>query len=184
MMWLPSTVPEQSPEALWSLQMELLGLAETLLGPRDQSKRILPPQFKSGGPNICHTPSYDGAFVELSPGAVRYWPTVVYEMAHESIHLLNPTLLGGSNYLEEGLAVEFSILAQQRYQVKTIQRPTEGPYFDALSLVRKLPDNPIGSGRLIREHVGALSVASMEQLAKLFPNVELETLQNLVEKFG
>ena len=181
---LPSTIPENDPGALWSLQIELLGIAESLLGPRDTSRKIYPPQFLAGGPNVRHTPNQDGAFVEMSLNARKYWPSVVFEMAHETVHLLDPTLLGQSNYLEEGVAVVFSILVQPTYQIENVQYPTAGPYFDALSLVHRLPGNPITSARLFRDQVGPLSEASPEELARLFPSVDSGTLQKLAEKFA
>ena len=181
---LPSTIPENDPGALWSLQIELLGIAESLLGPRDTSRKIYPPQFLAAGPNVRHTPNQDGAFVEMSLNARKYWPSVVFEMAHETVHLLDPTLLGQSNYLEEGVAVVFSILVQPTYQIENVQYPTAGPYFDALSLVHRLPGNPITSARLFRDQVGPLSEASPEELARLFPSVDSGTLQKLAEKFA
>jgi len=105
-------------------------------------------------------------------------------MAHETVHLLDPTLLGQSNYLEEGVAILFSMLVQPTYQIENVQYPTAGPYFDALSLVHRLPGNPITSARLFRDQVGPLSEASSEELSRLFPSVDSGTLKKLAEKFA
>ena len=48
----------------------------------------------------------------MSDNGRFYWPTVVYELAHETVHLLNPVFLGEANYLEEGVAVAFSLHGQ------------------------------------------------------------------------
>ena len=82
--------PGQDPSALWSMQLQLLRLAEDTLGPRDASKVIYQPIFVEDGPHIRNTPNLDGAFAELSRNAEGYWPTVVKELAHETVHLLNP----------------------------------------------------------------------------------------------
>ena len=82
--------PREDPSALWSVQLQLLSLAEDTLGPRDISKVIYQPIFTDHDPNIRNTPNLDGAFAELSRNAEGYWPTVAKELAHETVHLLNP----------------------------------------------------------------------------------------------
>ena len=110
-MQFPTTNPVDDPLALWALQLELLGQAETLLGPKDQSKKVYQPQFTDHGPNLRNTPNRDGAFVELSRAAETDWAEAVFEMAHETVHLLNP-VAGYTNNLEEGVAVAFSLHVQ------------------------------------------------------------------------
>ncbi len=134
---LPNTIPEHDQEGLLKLQEALLELAEQLLGDRDKSKIIYQPDFDVNGPYINNTPNLDGASARLSPNSKLYWPTVVYEMAHEIIHLLNP-IVGYTNWLEEGIAVKFSIFAQNEPNLHPIQQPISGPYFDALELVNTL----------------------------------------------
>ena len=124
MMQLPGTNPKDDPKALWSLQLELLALAEFHLGPRDASKKIYPPQFGADYPQVRLTPNEDGAFAKLSRNGEQYWPTAVYELAHETTHLLNPVKLGEASNLEEGVAVAFSIKAQHSYGIRPVQVPT------------------------------------------------------------
>ena len=49
---LPETNPLDDPGGLWALQINLLFMAESILGHRDQSKRIYQPQFSDDGPCI------------------------------------------------------------------------------------------------------------------------------------
>ena len=107
-MRLSATEPLNDPVGLWSLQLELMSTAEAVLGPRDSSKRIYQPQFTDNGPLLRNTPAMDGAYVELSRAGQSYWPTVAFEMAHETVHLLNP-VAGDANNLEEGVAVAFFV---------------------------------------------------------------------------
>ena len=65
-MRLPETKPRDDRSGLWSLQVELLSMAEAVLGPRDISKKIYQPKFTDEGPQLRNTPNIDGAFVELS----------------------------------------------------------------------------------------------------------------------
>ena len=110
----PQTSPKGDPVALWALQLHLLSLAEAALGARDASKKIYQPAFADDGPHIRNTPGLDGAFAELSRNSECYWPTAINELAHETVHLLNPAP-GNGNYLCEGVAVAFSLHAQTKF---------------------------------------------------------------------
>ena len=179
-MQLPSTVPEHDPPGLWALQQQLITLAEQLLGERDRTKTIYQPSFHENGPHLRNTPALDGAFVELGKGSKVYWPTVVYEMAHETVHLLNPTV-SHTNWLEEGVAVEFSIHVQNLYKVP-VQSPAPGPYLEALTMVRLLPGGTFAAAKEVREAVAAFNVLSYQQLSTLFPTCDPSYLCRLSEK--
>ncbi len=180
-MRIPQTTPRDDPSALWALQMELLSMAESVLGPRDASKKIWQPQFANDGPRIRNTPNLDGAFAELSRAGECYWPTIVYEMAHETVHLLNP-IPGDTNNLEEGVAVEFSLKAQQSYDI-VIQKPSMESYLHVLQLVSMLPEGSLEAAKRVRDRVGALSDVTAQQLGELFPNVAGVILNKLTERF-
>ena len=179
-MQLPETHPQDDRNALWALQMALLSMAESVLGPRDTSKKIYQPQFSDTGPLLRNTPSLDGAFVELSRAGERYWPTVVFEMAHETVHLLNPTI-GSTNNLEEGVAVAFSISVQPLYGISI--RPSMKSYLDALQLVSMLPGGPLEAARRVRAGVHALGDVKLQDLEDVFPSVDKVVLRKLAEGF-
>ena len=141
--------PRQDPAALWSVQRQLLRLAEDALGPRDTSKTIYQPVFTDDGPFIRNTPNLDGAFAELSRNAESHWPTAIYELAHETVHLLNPKA-GVGNWLSEGIAVAFSRYALQRYGVDP-QGIGMASYRRSLELVSELSPSPLAAGRRIRD---------------------------------
>ena len=146
----PDSLPGQNPSALWLMQLQLLRLAEDTLGPRDTSKIIYPPVFADDGPFIRNTPNLDGAFAELSRYAEAYWPTVINELAHETVHLLNPKS-GVGNWLSEGIAVAFSVYAQSQYNLNP-QRIGMQSYCRALQLVSDLPDGPLAAGQCARRN--------------------------------
>lgn len=179
---LPMVFPQVRPDAaaavLWKLQQDLLLLAEGLLGPRDGNKKIYQPTFEPDGPRLRNTPTLDGAFAELSLNAAVYWPTSVYEMAHETVHLLNPTT-GHTNWLEEGVAVAFSQYALAHYGLP-LQEPALPTYAEALKLVQELPDGPFVASREARLAAGALSSVKFEQLRAAAPAHAAEKLVRLV----
>ena len=156
-------------------------MAESVLGPRDALKKIYQPQFADDGPHVRNTPNLDGTFVELSHAGECYWPTIVYEMAHETVHLLNP-IPGNTNNLEEGVAVEFSLMAQQSYDV-VIQKPSMKSYLYVFQLVGELPGGPLEAAKRVRERVGALCDVTELHLGELFPNVTGVILRKLAERF-
>jgi hypothetical protein len=176
----PRTRPDESAAALWQLQQELLLLAEGLLGPRDGAKKIYQPQFQAGGPSMWNTPSLDGAFAELSLNAAGYWPTAAYELAHETVHLLNPTI-GYTNWLEEGVAVAFSQYALTHYGLAPFE-PTLPTYAEAMKLVHELPEGPFVAPREARLAAGSLSAVKFEHLLAAAPAHPREKLDRLVSQ--
>lgn len=178
---LPTTDPVNDAPGLWALQWQLIEIAERELGPRDRSKKVYQPTFADDGPFLRNTLNFDGAFVELSRNAEHYWPTAVYEMAHETVHLLNPAVRGTANILEEGVAVAFSLHVQPIYGFK--MAVTMPSYVYALELTGSLPGEALASAKLVRASVGALSSATARSLADLFPDVEEDVLVRLASKF-
>ena len=173
--------PGQDPSALWSVQLQLLELAEDILGPRDGSKIMYRPVFTEAGPNIRNTPNLDGAFAELSRNAEAYWPTAVYELAHETAHLLNP-MPGNGNWLSEGIAVAFADYAQRCYGIEP-QSIGMASYRRALELVSKLFPDALTAGRRIRDACGSLDSATRYILETLFPSADPEILTQLCKPF-
>lgn len=173
--------PGEDPKALWSVQLQLLKLAEDALGPRDTCKVMYQPVFADDGPYIRNTPNLDGAFAELSRNAERYWPTAVYELAHEAVHLLNPQP-GVGNWLSEGIAVALSEYAQRHFNLNP-QDINMQSYRRALGLVSELPHGPLAAGRLIRNACGSLNDATPSILVTLFPSVNPGTLTELCRTF-
>lgn len=177
-----SSSPIDDPPSVWKLQLELLAIAEALFGPRDSSYQLYQPQFYENGPNVRFSLDRKGVWAELSYNGRFYWPTVLYELAHETVHLLNPGVLGTANNLEEGVAVAFSIYVQQAYGVE-IQRPSIPSYVYALSLVEALPNNPLTSAGRIRRELGRFSNVSKDDLVNLFPELDVDVANHLTDRF-
>ena len=180
-MQLPQTSPRSDPVALWALQQQLLSLAEAALGARDTSKKIYQPTFADDGPHIRNTPELDGAFAELSRNSECNWPTAINELAHETVHLLDPAP-GIGNYLCEGVAVAFSVYAQTTFGLQP-QRIGLPSYRRALELVCRLPNGPLESARQVRTNIGTLRQLTAQHLEGLFPDVDRLTLSILASPF-
>ena len=177
-----STAPIDDPVRVWALQLELMAIAEALFGPRDVSYQLYQPQFYEWGPNVRFTYDGSGVYSELSNNGRRFWPTVLFEMAHETVHLLNPGILGTANYLEEGVAVAFSLHAQTLYGVD-VHVPSIPSYIYALELVDMLPGDILSDAALIRREVGRFSKVTPEDLLGLYPELDSHLAVELTSKF-
>ncbi|WP_196221342.1 hypothetical protein, partial [Sansalvadorimonas verongulae] len=134
------------------------------------------------GPYIKNSYNEDGAFAILSGNARTYWPTTLYELAHETVHMLNPVPFQ-VNYLEEGFAVLFSMDMTREFTLHPI-KPNDIYYREAVRMVRMLDDNPYKAARMIRKKFNALSLATEDQMEELFPNVRAEIIKKLCSTFG
>ena len=116
-------------------ESDLIPKAERLFGPRS-------PDWTLGA--IRRKPSGDYPQIHLDPES-RYvdillssrfeegnFPAVLYELAHECVHVLDPNPIKDNTYLCEGLASWFQV------QVSDNMRPTDPSYVAALEAVERL----------------------------------------------
>ncbi|RTE66119.1 hypothetical protein EH243_08340 [Amphritea opalescens] len=130
--------PVDDEPGLWRLQMEFMAEAERFFGSRDQSKKIYQPSWDVNGPYVRYTPSKDGAFAELGFNAKTDWKMVVYQLAHETVHLLDQHGGKQTHLLEEGAAVRFSLDMMKKYGFDTAGLPEVDSYKTALKLFDSL----------------------------------------------
>lgn len=174
----PEKITPTSKTEPQELLLQLLDLAERELGPRDSTVQIHPVRISTKGPRLMNL-SPNGAYILLSPNSAIYHPTMVYEMAHEVVHLLNPTL-GYTNWLEEGVAVAFSLHAMRTFGHTPFEPP--GIYLEALNLVESMPEGPFASGRQARELAGAMRAVNLEHLKIIAPRHPEAVLQKLASQ--
>ncbi len=168
----PSSRPDcpTSASELWAIQNTLMRHAESPFGTRNVQTTLCQPSFHSNGPQLRNTPTLDGAFAELSPHAAGYWPTVVYELAYETIHLLDP-LAGITTWLEEGAAVEFSVLMSRPLTSHPMEPSAGTNYAAARDLVEHLPKPVLASIGHLRHTFGPLSSIIQDRILDAFPSV-------------
>ena len=111
---------------------------------------------------------------------------VLFQMAHETVHLLNP-IVGEAKILEEGVATEFSYYSQSFFAnylgTDVYVTDLTKSYIEARNLVSKLPGGPINTAKRIREVLGSLDNITPEALKELFPDFDMESLHKLNERF-
>jgi len=175
MLKLPKTDPINDPASMWNLQLKFLDMAEELLGPKGKGFKgmafeICQPSFHNSSiPKMKFTVNHDNALAVhavLGCDAESDWTYVVFQLAHETIHMLNPVTCSEVNYLEEGVAVAFSMHAQKHFKdcnrEPNPDNEADLKYAIALDLVKQLPGGPLESARRIRQKVDRLSDATAD----------------------
>jgi hypothetical protein len=122
----------------WTLASRLgdmLTYAEAMYGPRNQEYTILGIEFCDSGPRIWYPKSKNNIIVQLSFDALESETLALYQLAHESIHLLSPSGSSMANVLEEGLAVYFSWWYLEKSLGKDGKRVTNSDSYKAAGLL-------------------------------------------------
>lgn len=187
---IPSTSPKHSPSELWQLQLLLDSYAQDMFGPRNPDKQLYQPTFSfdpKEQPCVYNTANGDGGYAQLSINASTYWQTTVYELAHETVHLLDPRLAPpngkGSNWLEEGIAVEFSLHCAGAIFGR-IPPVSSSKYVKAKNLVLKMgKENFFEKCQNIRKECGHFADATFDVLKIYAPSCEETAMRKLITRF-
>ncbi|EMD5662695.1 hypothetical protein VRM69_000935 [Enterobacter hormaechei] len=178
MLKLPSKLPSEDKNAGVEAKRMIIEEMESLFGSRDNTFTIDESiVYHNGSPRVW---TYDTenkkCNVVLSNGCLTYWPCFVYEMAHESIHLLNPQPVAAS-YLEEGIAVWFSDYMMEKCGYE--KHYPKGDYKKALELVALIKDTPPNIVKKIRDNYPNLTDISFAELRRLYPTLTIKQAKAL-----
>lgn len=180
----PNTRPDESPLKMVELQEKLDRCAQQLFGSR--KKNLFPPTFVQGGPNVRNTPDLTGGNAELSLNAAGYWPTAIFELAHETIHLLDPRPgypeCKGASWFEEGLAVHFSLEILKEIGDKN-QKVSSPEYRKAVQLFSRIGGDLYYCASEIRKKAGHFSDATADDFKSVSPNLKEHLAIRLAESF-
>ncbi len=176
---------------LEKLQYDLLEWAEDLFGVRDKCWNLKPqPIFGNRNPHIFFPDPKESKQVQIKLGrsARKKWNFVLFQMAHEVIHLLNPRKGCKVNNLEEGVACAFSAFVQRKCGITGVDFVYDNlcAYKYALRLVRRLPSSDIAAAKLIRREMPSGTPfwsITTEDLLRIFPNLDHKHANALTSKF-
>lgn len=183
---IPTTTPIESPEKVWELQCKLDALAQELYGPRNSHIALTPPRFTSDpdAPQVAF--SIEGAHAELNEYAANDWSCCIYQLSHETIHLLDPRKRPpagkGSNYLEEGVAVEFSLQVCNSMSVKMSVGLEK--YKEARNRLLKIGIKDFhGKIKSMRESAGHFADVNGDLISQIAPQCRGNNAAKLAESF-
>ncbi|MCW2482811.1 hypothetical protein, partial [Candidatus Symbiopectobacterium sp. NZEC135] len=184
------SLPKDSPQELWNLQRQLDKYAQSIFGPRNSKKKLLAPEFNADaaeGPHVSNTIDLDGGYASLSTVASTSWYATVYELAHETIHLLDPRpappFAKGSNWFEEGIAVEFALHCTEIVfgERPAINSPT---YETAWNLTKKIVEAKFFNDcKNIRLECGHFADANFHVIKKHAPKCDSRVIIELIKRF-
>ena len=116
-----------------------------------------------------------------------YCNQATWQLAHESVHLLDPVKGGASTFLEEGLATwfqdepKFHSNVVQRYIERGITHPPA--YAEAKELVCRCMPQLTSVVKKIRSLGVRIQKITAGELAPCLPNVDRETIEHLCRNF-
>ncbi|EOV9616226.1 hypothetical protein ACN5LY_000778 [Cronobacter dublinensis] len=179
----PSSLPLDDPKSGELAKSMIISEAEELFGARDTSfsinEAIL---YHSKGPQVVVATAFNNlCIVYLSNGSQKRWDCFMYEMAHESVHLLNPQKISAS-YLEEGVAVWFSLMMCRKHSYKC-DKPT-GKYRQAYELLLKISEDVPSVVRVIRAKFPNLTDLNADDLQATFPSLTPLDARRLVRRMN
>lgn len=143
-------------------------------------KKIYQPSWDNDGPHVRYTPNKDGAFAELGFNAKSDWKMVVYQLAHETVHLLDQHGGKQTHNLEEGAAVQFSLDMMVKYGFDTTGLPELRSYKSALVLFNKLGGNPYSVAKSCRVECGNFILINEEVLNNKCPKIDKFVISELL----
>ncbi|QDT43636.1 hypothetical protein Pan241w_37380 [Gimesia alba] len=167
----------------WDAHRAFLVEAERSFGPRDDSYTVTDIVQEIHGPTL----SLNGHSVTLvvGPNATKYFPALIANVAHETLHTLNP-VTGNATMLEEGAAIyfELQIISSQfsESERKYFWNHLPETYRTAFADFETLLGFDQNAGLTIRKEFGSLSDLDKNGLRKLFPELQDDCASRLVTR--
>jgi hypothetical protein len=160
----------------------MLEMAEQRFGPRDKSYTILGFEFRAGLPQIWFPGNRRRVIVQLDSSGMNDPSLPLFQMAHQSVHLLTPVLPANASVLEEGLATFFS-KEYMAAHIGGVWLTGDQKYDRAEVLARKLLLFAADAVKALRERVSVISEATAQDLIKICPSLSHHLAEQLVVPF-
>lgn len=161
---------------------EMLQIAEELFGKRDLCYTPLGIEFYGEIPMVWYPGNCKHIAIRLTMNAAYDCRRSLYQLAHETVHLLSPT--GGRNsiYFEEGVATWFS-----NYYLERIGLPAMSPSVDSYQRVLNLVESYLHKDpflvKRIRDKQPSFHKMTKKDIRPEFPGLSEKQLKFLVTKF-
>jgi hypothetical protein len=158
---------------------DALAEAERLYGPRDQRYFFAGHEFHDGHPRVWF-PRPGHVVMQLNAAHRDDFPRLVFELAHEVIHLLAPS--ARANNLEEGLAVAFSeaYTLRETGRVVPFDIPSYAAARDAVKRLLALDGDCI---KRVRATTPRFSRITSRQLLEAAPGLSIDDARFLSSAF-
>ncbi len=160
---------------------QILEMVESEFGPRDKRYTILGIEFRNGVPQIWFPENCGNVVIQLSREAMQEPKRALFQLAHESVHLLDPHA-GGANLLEEGTATRFA-LHYITTEFRCPYRTGDQRYDEASCLVQKLVNARPDALKELRRLHGPLRGVTAAQIRDIALELECSIAERLAQDF-
>lgn len=161
---------------------EMLQIAEDLFGKRDYSYTPIGIEFYGDFPMVWYPGNCQHIAIRLSVNAAFDLRRALYQLAHETVHLLSPTGGRDANNLEEGVATWFSNYYLTSLRCEEMPSDIES-YKQALKPIKPFLDKDPWLVKRIREKQPSFHKMNVEDIRPEFEGLPEEQLEFLVTKF-
>ncbi len=161
---------------------QMLDIAEQRFGPRDKSFTILGFEFREGMPQIWFPGGRKRVIVQLDASSMNDPNLPLFQMAHQSVHLLTPVLSANASVLEEGLATYFS-KEYMAAHLGSVWLTGDQKYDHAEVLARKLLLFNADAIKALRERISVISEATAQDILKTCPSLSPPLAEQLALPF-
>ncbi len=179
-----SETPLPPPAVLYVYRQLYLSRSESLLGQRHTEwiLGVIRMDADKPGTHLWHIERVVDIRLSrdlVDQGGAFQLPRALWQLAHECIHLLEPTLGGTARVFEEGIAAAF-----QESMIPSIRNESGSKYEAARQLVQRNWDPLIGMVRSLRERGVLLSTMTYDVLRPVLPpEIPDEDLAQLTNRF-
>lgn len=161
---------------------QMLEMAEQRFGPRDKSFTILGFEFREGLSQIWFPGSRKKVIVQLDSSSMNDPNLPLFQMAHQTVHLLTPVSPADASVLEEGLATYFS-KEYMALHLRGVWLTGDQKYDRAEVLARKLLLFNADAIKALRERISVISEATTQDILKICPSLSPQLAEQLVLPF-
>lgn len=165
-------LPEATEKRATQLLHDFVDELEQVLGNRRMELDSVRIRQADAGPG-CEVQG-NNATLYVGPNATKYEPTLVANLAHESVHLLEATT-GRASRLEEGFAVDYELLVIGRLygpqEVQHFEKYLPSSYIRAREDYRKLLALDPSTAIRIRQTFGKLTGPTCTDLRSVVPTL-------------
>jgi hypothetical protein len=160
---------------------QLLHLAESQFGPRDRSFAILGAEFREGGPQTWFPGDRRHVAIQLGMNTLTQPFRAFFQLAHETVHLLDPHPYGTNN-LEEGIATRFQVdFMKSEFD---LDYPIGDPKYEkACDLVTNMLTLRCNSAKELRLLYGPWRSISADQISAVCPGIDSSIAEELAKPF-
>lgn len=166
---------------LTSVLGELLIEVERRFGPRNKAWTILGIEFGGPTPSIWYPRNCGNVAIKLSACAAEEPKRAVYQLAHETVHLLHPAGRRRARNLEEGVAECFADEISRRHNLGFWSDVPA--YIGPRDAVRSLLDADPEVVRRIRSEEPDFNRITVDLLVKHAPDIDRATAEMLCREF-